>query len=236
MKLSKLVFVGLLLTFSVSVMGCNPPWKKKDINEPQGLTILPAAPEDANLGILVSVVSTENFLNRRLPRLKVVTEADFDSTTGYKFLGRAYSNEFPGRRGFGIAVHEYFVTEDTPDFAVDPSGFTMMNWGYKYIFGMECSAVQGFGVSCPASANDIEVEPVFYSYSTELLKQGIVTLYQYETVGSVTSGVPGSGTVSFTTDTQEIISMQILYNGKVKVTPIGNIYHSTEKDRELRLQ
>lgn len=211
----------MILPLLMSACGKN---KLPDPNA--GIQVLPAAPNDANLGILVSYIDTANFSGQRMPRLKIVTPQEFDSTTGYKFLGRAYSKDYPGRNGFGVAVYEYWTNLYSPHHTSD---------GFKYSFGFQCTHFAP-DVACPASGNDIKVDPVFYSYALENLAAGIVALYQYETPGSTTSGAPtGIRAASFTTDLQEIIGMKIIY-GNIPVKPIGFIFHSTQEDRDKRLK
>lgn len=221
MKKRKSLLLGIVLAFIIS--GCGKGNEEK--NPDSGVQMLPVAADDAKMGIVVSYVDATNFSGQRMPRIKIVTPQEFDSTRGYKFLGRAYSKDYPGINGFGVAVYEYWTNIGSPYHTSD---------GFKYSFGIQCihSAPD---ITCPASGNDIKSDPVFYSYSIENLPAGIVTLYQYETPGSSGSGVYGVRAVSFTTDVQEIISMQMLY-GNIPVRQIGFIFHSTQEDRDKRLK
>lgn len=169
------------------------------------IQVLPPAPQDANLGILVSYLDNTTYQGKIIPRIKIVTENEFDTHTGYKFLGRAYSKDYPGRNGFGLPVYEYLVLKYNPSYVTS---------GFKYSLGMECQPVP-YVVECPNK------EIVAHVYSLENYTQGIIALYQYETPVNV----------AFTTDTQEIMGMQSIY-GNIPVTIVGYVYHSTQSDRD----
>ncbi|MBI4041224.1 MAG: hypothetical protein HY390_05095 [Deltaproteobacteria bacterium] len=227
-NLFKYVMIGsLLLSFSY---GCGWPWKKKDIDPNTQIQVLPAAPEDSSLGIVASYIDSVSWLtgNPKLIRLNVFTKEEFDRTPGLKFLGRAYGPDNAGKRGFGIPIYEFYVTKYTPS----QSG-AFLAWGFKLSWA---PCARYMSIVCPAQTNDIREEPVFYSYSFENFNEGIVTLYQYETVGSVASGASEPGTVSYTTDVQELITMQMIYGQNFVYTPVGFIYHSTQEDRDRRLK
>ena len=220
--MKKYFWLVLLLILTFINGGCNL-LNKKPIDDPdQKIQVLPVAPTDAKLGILVSYLDNTTYQGKTIPRIKIVTEQEFDNTTGYKFLGRAYNKDNPGRNGFGIALYEYYHQ-------LNP--WQQRSWGFKYLFGIPC--MPGVEVVCPNRNTSGQDQVVAYIYSLENLPAGIVALYQYETPGGFGSGVPGG--VSFTTDVQEIMGFQMLY-GNIPVSIIGYIYHSTQIDRDTRLK
>lgn len=220
-NLNTALFISILTAFIFS--GCFH--KNKEPDQAAGIQVLPVAIDDGKMGIVVSYVDSANFSGRPMSRIKVVTPQEFDSTVGYKFLGRAYSKDHPGLNGFGVAVYEYWTNLYSRYHTSD---------GFKYSFGIQCSQFAP-DVACPAPGNDIKSDPVLYSYSLENLPAGIVTLFQYETPGGTASGVTGIRAVAFTTDVQEIIGMQLIY-GNIPVKRIGFIFHSTQEDRDKRLK
>ncbi len=228
MKGYKQVVKALFLTFLIAFgSGCGL-FEKDSIDNlpPNPQSSIGTAPEDPRLGILVSFIDDLAFSGKRINRLKVVTEQEFDSVIAagnfprYRFLGRVYPPNFPGIRGFTIPLHEFYVPFGSPFSA----GF-----GFQYLLGMQCSP----GFTCPPDASVKKTEPIAFVSPLQSLSEGIVPLFQYATPGGFTSG--GTGNVSFTVYIEEIIGLQqsgiplkLLPNN----APVGFIYHGTEKDRQ----
>lgn len=186
------------------------------------------APDDPRLGILISYSDGSSFQGKKINRLKVVTEQEFDVVMAagnfpqYKFVGRVYPPNLPGVRGFTVPLYEFYVPFGSPFSAA---------YGFQYLLGMQCAP----GFTCPPDSLVRIKEPIAFVSPIQSLSEGIVPLFQYATPGGFTS--VGTGNISFTVYIEEIIGLQQV-GIPVKVlpnnAPIGFIFHGTERDRELQ--
>lgn len=215
----------LLMAASLMMTGCFHKKSDDEIQSQYDVKVLPPAPSDPYLDILVAYVDNKNFSEVAVPRLKLVKPSEYDSMTGYKFLGRAYSKDYPGRNNFGIPVHEYWTNIGAYEYTSD---------GFKYSFGVACQPVN-FQITCPSTENGMKIDPVFYSYPMEHPAAGIIPVFEYDSPGGIGSGVSGIRGVSFTVNFQDIIGMQRIY-GEIPYRVIGYIFHSTKEDRLTRLK
>ncbi len=215
----------LLMVSSLVMSGCFHKKNEDELQSQFDVKVLPVAPSDPYLDIVVAYVDNNNFSELPVPRLKLIKPAEYDATTGYKFLGRAYSKDYPGRNGFGIGVSEYFTNIGSYDYTSD---------GFKYLFGTTCQPVN-YSITCPTVENKMKTEPVFYSYPMEYRAVGIIPLFEYDSPGGIGSGVSGIRGVSFTVNFQDIVGMQRIY-GEIPYRVIGYIFHSTKEDRDTRLK
>ncbi|MBI3018278.1 MAG: hypothetical protein HYY61_00050 [Deltaproteobacteria bacterium] len=227
MKWPKWMVWFLILALPLVSSGCFHANKKTGDDDLNALSIrdLPAGPEDAQILVTyLDNVSIDPTYQNILPRLKLVTPQEFDAPANagkFSFVGRTYGNNAPFRRGLDLPIHEYYVGAGSPWTARD---------GFRYIFGVKCFPISNYNpddpYSCPIDATAYN-DPVAYSAAGENPGAGIVTLYQFETLGSV----------GYTTDAQIIwglLTMQPVIPFRYKA--IGYIYHSSQSDRDKRIK
>lgn len=209
------VKIFLLSILFMTAFGCGS--RKEDLNSPDNTVsnVIGMATDDPNLKILVSYIDATTYPGKRIVRLKLVNDAQFAATLGYKFLGRAYSKDTPGLRGFGLPLYEYYIPFGSPYSAA---------YGFNYSLSSQCSP----GFNCPWDSTVLNRDPVVYMAPPQLnVTEGIVPLYQYSTPGGFTSG--GTGNVSFTVDEREMIGLQQA-GIQISSQVIGSLFHGTAND------
>src|SRR3989338_4152859 len=248
-RFKNLILIGIVGIFSMVQLACEVPWEKKPIDEPNPYSNFGAlAPDDPDLKILVQTKEKVSWIgNREVKRLKVITEQEFDSKTGYIFIGRVYDEP---RNGFSMPVYEYFLSEGS--FAqTQMQGqhyYIQLVWGFR-VDVQECVSPYTYNpyvdIVCPVEGNNISKEPLFYSYGIENPGAGIYQLNQYGSQGQPIYSLNGNDVTNFYSTLSQfygpILDINLntleLYTGNLEINqhPLSNpshiyIYAPTQRD------